>query len=202
MPDPISYGSLVAYKNNPQDGLQVLLAKRPFLDPLTAVPCEFPGECMFPGGKFQKSDYVSNQPSLLRTAVRHFRAQLNYFGSIIEPSYLPQKEDTVYGELRLYHFFAAQVPDFADASNAPRSGFGLPYRWMTPASALEFILSPQFAEQQERAFQERQLDDASFYGSAAITTRVVSSATRNILDYLSGKPKFLPVSLGEGSESI
>ncbi len=205
MADPVNYGYLVAYRARAQaegqePDLEVLLVRHPYFNWATGFPSEFPGECMFPGGKFHPSDYVRNQPLLLQTAMRYFRSQLHYSGALIKPSYLPSHEETVYGEFRLSHFFAVHVSHFSDTPDTQRPGFSLPYKWMKPQDALDFALSQglyeSFAKRQLATFQELSLG-ASSLGTARVTERVVSPATIKILEYLSDHPKLYPIELPE-----
>ena len=196
MVDPVNYGYLVAYRVRAQaegqePDLEVLLVRHPHLDLFARKPLEYPGECMFPGGKYRSGDYVSGRPALLGTAARCFREQMSYFGALKNLSYLPNYEEQAYGELRLFHFFAAQVPDLVSVKSS--SHIGLPYRWMQPQDALDFIESPSFVEMQRQGIDKLLAYGHFFKDDAFQQARVISSATINLLQYLAGEPKMYPL---------
>lgn len=147
-----------------EEGIEVLLTRRAFWNYEKHRPMRYPGEWVFNGGSYEEGD-----KSLLDTAIREFREELEYKGPVSNTMLVRSGFQDSHGKRYFVEFYGAKI-----SSEYPftltEKGEVIAFQWITPINALSLIRSEDFTREQLEEFKQRNLDDQAF-GLYAVTER-------------------------------
>jgi 8-oxo-dGTP pyrophosphatase MutT (NUDIX family) len=167
----IRAATLCPYRQT-KNGIEIFLTRRAFWNNLKNRPMRFPGEWTFAGGAEEPCD-----KNLAETAIREFREELGYTGSIFNVELLRRDAAERHNSEYCIEFYKAEI-DENPMFNIADNGEVIDYCWITPAKAIELIYSDDFTKQQLNEFAKRGLHKDE-YGVYAVKKRQIPS--RNVL---------------------
>jgi 8-oxo-dGTP pyrophosphatase MutT (NUDIX family) len=138
--------------------MELLLVRRVFYNSRKKRPLRFPGEWTFPGGKRDPED-----KTLLATAIREFREELNCTGKVDGTFFLRRGRQ---GQFTITFFAAYTDPKMCKIIDEDTAD----YAWKTPHAWLALLASERFTHSLEREYRRRGFADKKF-GKFSITKR-------------------------------
>ena len=158
------------------DDLMVLMIRRSFWNKEKSRPMAFPGEWAFAGGKYEPQD-----KDLVETAVREFREELGYNGSI-DNLKLIRSASSRFSERNHYvEFYSANVDPKSDFSYELEREL-VDDKWIKPKDAIELIQSKEFDKEQSYWIKRYGLDQP-VHGKSAIDSRQKADQTIITLEH-------------------
>ncbi|MBI4147128.1 NUDIX domain-containing protein [Candidatus Woesearchaeota archaeon] len=146
------------------NGLEVLLTRRAFWNFEKNRPMRYPGEWVFAGGSYETSDV-----NLAETAVREFREELKYEGSVNNIKFLRSGYQNSHGKRYFVEFYTASI-DLDSSFTLTKEGEVLAVQWFKPKDAITLIRSEQFTCEQAESFKQKELAHTK-YGIYAVNER-------------------------------
>jgi 8-oxo-dGTP pyrophosphatase MutT (NUDIX family) len=147
-----------------EDGIEVLLTRRAFWNYEKHRPMRYPGEWVFAGGIYEDRD-----KDLVETAVREFREELKYEGTVDNTKLLRSGYQDSHGRRYFVEFHAAAI-DLDSPFTLTEEGEVIAVQWRSPVDALSLIRSEEFIREQLEEFEQRGLDNTK-YGIHTVTDR-------------------------------
>ena len=183
MAEIIQSASLCPIRSTEQ-GIEVLLIRRAFWNYEKHRPMRSPGEWVFAGGAYEEGD-----KDLVETAVREFREELKYGGTVDNTRSLRSGYQDSHGKRYFVEFYAASI-DSDYSFTLTEEGEVIAVQWKSPVDALLLIRSKEFTREQLETFKQRGLADSK-YGIYAVTSRQFPVQNVQTLELIQSMPELM-----------
>ncbi|MFH2028406.1 MAG: NUDIX hydrolase [Nanoarchaeota archaeon] len=160
----LEYSACLCPVRATEEGIETLLTKRVYFNKEMDRPMKFPGEWVFAGGMFSRSD-----TSLRDTAIREFYEETDYDGDIANTVFLRIGKGPLNGKQHYIAFYGARIDD-SFSFGGKVNGEVLDTRWMNVDDALSLICSDEFTYEQNKLIAEMGINSLA-YGDYRIDSR-------------------------------
>ncbi len=163
-------------------GIEVLLTRRAFWNYERDRPMRYPGEWVFAGGSYENTD-----KNLIGTAIREFKEELKYEGSVSNTKFLRSGYQDSHERRYFVEFHAASI-DSDSLFTLTEEGEVIAVQWIRPEDALTLIRSEEFTRKQLDEFKRRGLDNTN-YGIYTVTARQFPVQNVQTLELIQSMPE-------------